>query len=130
MMPIYVSNDDSISLTRDPAVSAEAVSITATTYRAVVGGSFTIQIPNSITAGTLTIQGNNSNPWLKNSFNGRNGTGVPDPSFSSNWQSISTMTNNFIAISNIPVRWVRLSGAGVTGAGFVAYIWTNDGVHQ
>ena len=129
MMPIYVSNDNVIDFTRDLSVSAEAVSITATNFRAVVGSSFSIQIPNGITAGTLTIQGNNSNPWLASTFIGKNGAGINNISFSSNWINIGTMTGNFVNV-NTPVRWVRLNGAGVTGSNFAAYLWTSDGVHQ
>lgn len=130
MMPIYVSNDNSISLTKDASVTAiEGATISATNYRAIVGSSFTIQIPTSTTAGTLTVQGNNSNPWTNNSFVGRDGSGTTNTSFSANWINVGTMTGNFLSV-NLPVRWIRLSGSGVFGTNFIAHIWTSDGVHQ
>ncbi len=125
MITKFVYRDESINLVNDLSVTSEAATISATTYAAVAGGFFSIQIPNSITAGTLTIQGNNSNPWLKNSFVGRNGTGASNPSFSANWQTLSTMTNNFSTF-NIPVRWVRISGSGVHINNFVAHLWTDQ----
>lgn len=51
-----------------------------------------------------------------------------NPGFTGNWASISSIADGttFWYGNIIPVRYARLRGAGLTAAGFQAFIWTTE----
>ncbi len=138
-----IQADDSIVLRWDKSVSAtEGISVTASNFTWAGGANFSIQLPLSLSAhGGLSIQANNSNYRASSlagtnfyKFNpafyqpswGKNKGRAVNPSFTGNWITIATIDNNiaFRSINNVPVRFIRLLGAGLTAAGMVAYFWS------
>ncbi len=138
-----ISQDESIALRWDKSISAtEGISVTATNFTWAGGSDFSIQLPLSLSAhGGIDIQANNSNFIDSNltgtnnytynpAFNqpswGKNKGRAINPSFSGNWITIATIANGvaFKSINNVPVRYIRLLGAGLTAEGMVAYFWS------
>ena len=138
-----IAQDESIALLWDTTITAtEGASVVATNRTWAGGSNFSIQIPLSLSAhGGLDIQANNShyvdnglsgsmqytyNPAFAQPTWGKYKRAV-NPSFSGNWVTIAQINNGvaFRSINNVPVRWIRLLGAGLTAAGFAAYFWSN-----
>jgi hypothetical protein len=138
-----IQADDSIILKWDKSITAtEGISVTATNFTWAGGSNFTIQLPLSLSAhGGLDIQANNSNfidsnltglnsytynPAFNQPSMGKNKGRAVNPSFSGNWVTIASINNGiaFRSINNVPVRFIRLIGAGLTANGICGYFWS------
>jgi len=140
--PIYTP--DILALSNDPTATAQNTNLVATNYIYLGSSSWTILIPNSLSAfGTLNVQANNSNyitdavsgnvKWTTNALlnqptEGNKSKYSVNPSFSANWVTIDTLTSGMVYrnYADFPIRYLRLSGAGLTAAGFNAFVWTAD----
>jgi len=143
--PYYA--DDALTLFRDTTSSFTAAGLTATNYVFCGADSWTIAIPQSLTSTTaLTIQGNNSNPLEQISSSTTSTTNfyysqnplLNQPSmakkirrsynnsFTANWVDIATINAgvSLRSLDNLPVRYIRIKGDGLTGAGWLAHVWT------
>lgn len=138
-----IQKDESIILKWDQSLSAtEGISVTASNFTWAGGSNFSIQLPLSLSAhGGLDIQANNSN-FIDSALTGTfkyvynpafNQPGIAgktraqNPSFPGNWVTIATINNGiaFRSINNVPVRFIRLLGAGLTADGMAAYFWSD-----
>lgn len=142
-----VYQDDSIKLTRDASVTAtENLTVTATNFVYAGGVNTSFQIQSSFSGHTgLTIQGNNSNyidssicgtikytinPLMNQPTMGTRHNARVNPSFTANWVNIDTIATGitFKTLTGIPVRYVRLTGTGLTATNFVCHVWSSENV--
>jgi hypothetical protein len=133
--PIY--EDQAVILKRDTTSSLTAAGLTATNFVWCGASNWTITLALGATAlSDITVQTNSSNlisagatgiNWNDNKqINGRTLPVGYNPSFTANWIDLAVLSSgyNMISITNIPCRYIRLSGVALTGAGCFAYLWT------
>ena len=146
--PIY--EDDSINLNWDKSLTAAANgSITATNTLYVGASNYTICIPRSATGllfsgGGVTAEVNSFNiadPATSGSYRfvvnkllaqptqGNRRNIAVNPSFSAMWVSVTSLNKEYTNFIDIPTRYVRLRGVGVTaltGGLGSASVWGNN----
>lgn len=137
-----VYDDESISLQWDRTshwALAAGTSISATNFQTMFGAShWTVHLPDAVTGaaggkvGTLVVQINNTNPivrgdrvgnikWTVNPLQNQPTQGnknviIVNSGFTANWISIGTVGGGVsLTAFQIPARYVRLFGVGVTG---------------
>jgi hypothetical protein len=136
--PIY--QDDAVTLVRDTNSSFTAAGLTATNYIYCGSSNWTLTLAGGTTAlSNITIQTNSSNlydssgtgiNWDSNiqiPQSGRSVTARINPSFTANWVDLAVLSSgyNMITISNIPCRYIRLSGVALTSTDCYAFLWTD-----
>jgi hypothetical protein len=137
--PIY--QDDAVVLARDTTSSMTAAGLTATNYTYCGTSNWTITLAGGTTAlSNITLQTNSSNlydsggtgiNWDSNIQINQSGRAIPariNPSFTANWVDLAVLSSgyNMISITNIPCRFIRLSGIALTASSFSAFLWTDS----
>lgn len=136
--PIY--EDAAIILARDTTSSMTAAGLTATNFVFCGASNWTLTLASGTTAlSNITVQTNNSNlisagatgiNWDSNPSIGNSGRAIKtgyNPSFTAHWVDLAVLSSgyNMISVSNIPCRYIRLSGVALTAATCYAYLWTD-----
>jgi aryl-phospho-beta-D-glucosidase BglC (GH1 family) len=130
-----IYKDQAITLQRDTTSSMTAAGLTASNFVYCGASNWTLTLASGTTAASnLTVQTNSSN-LIAASITGLDWNGNPvsglmqtkyNPSFTANWVDLAVLSSgyNLISITNIPCRYIRLSGVALSNTGCYAFLWT------
>lgn len=135
--PIY--EDQAVILKLDSSLTAAG--LTATNFVWCGASNWTLTLASGATAASdLTIQTNSSNFIAESitgiNWNGQSVSGLTpssyNSSFTANWIDLAVLSSgyNMISITNIPCRYIRLSGTALSSTGCYAYLWTDTMLQQ